>query len=89
MLYHLLYPLHTYFSALNVFRYITFRTVGSTLTAFLILFIVGPWFIRKLQQMQIGQVIRDDGPETHLSKQGVPTMGGVLIVTAILLSTLL
>jgi phospho-N-acetylmuramoyl-pentapeptide-transferase len=89
MLYHLFYPLHTYFSALNVFRYITFRTVGSTLTAFLILFIVGPWFIRKLQEMQIGQVIRADGPESHMSKQGIPTMGGVLILGAMTVSTLL
>ena len=89
MLYHLLYPLHTQFSGLNVFRYITFRSIGAAVTAFLILFLLGPVFIRWLKQQQIGQVIRDDGPETHLSKQGVPTMGGVLIVTAILLSTLL
>ena len=89
MLYHLLYPLHTHFSAFNVFRYITFRTIGGTLTAFLIVFIFGPWFIRKLQKMQIGQVIRDDGPETHLSKQGVPTMGGVLILGAMTFSILL
>ncbi|MGW8161739.1 MAG: phospho-N-acetylmuramoyl-pentapeptide-transferase, partial [Desulfobulbales bacterium] len=79
MLYHFLYSLHTQLSALNVFRYITFRTIGSTITAFLILFVLGPRFIRMLQKMQIGQVIRDDGPETHMSKQGVPTMGGVLI----------
>ncbi len=89
MLYHLLYSLHSHFSALNVFRYITFRSIGSALTAFLIVFFVGPWFIRKLQEMQIGQVIRDDGPESHLSKQGVPTMGGVLILGAMTLSTLL
>ena len=89
MLYHLLYSLHSHFSALNVFRYITFRSIGSALTAFLIIFFVGPWFIRKLQEMQIGQVIRDDGPESHLSKQGVPTMGGVLILGAMTLSTLL
>jgi len=89
MLYHLLYPLHTYFSGLNVFRYITFRTIGSTVTAFVILFLVGPWFIRQLQVLQIGQVVRADGPETHLSKQGVPTMGGVLILGAMTISTLL
>ena len=89
MLYHLLYPLHAHFSALNVFRYITFRTIGGALTAFLIVFIIGPWFIRKLQLMQIGQVIRDDGPESHMSKQGVPTMGGVLILGAMTISTLL
>ncbi len=89
MLYHLLYSLHTQFSALNVFRYITFRSIGSALTAFLIVYFVGPWFIRKLQEMQIGQVIRNDGPESHLSKQGVPTMGGVLILGAMTISTLL
>ena len=89
MLYHLLYSLHTHFSVLNVFRYITFRTIGSALTAFLIIFFVGPWFIRKLKEMQIGQVIRDDGPQSHLSKQGVPTMGGVLILGAMTVSTLL
>lgn len=89
MLYHLLYPLHTHFSVFNVFRYITFRTIGGAITAFLIIFIIGPWFIRKLQQMQIGQVVRDDGPESHLSKQGVPTMGGVLILGAMTVSILL
>ncbi|HHO48085.1 MAG TPA: phospho-N-acetylmuramoyl-pentapeptide-transferase [Desulfobacteraceae bacterium] len=89
MLYHFLYSLHTEFSVLNVFRYITFRTIGSTITAFLILFVFGPMFIRMLQRMQIGQVIRDDGPETHMSKQGIPTMGGVLILGAMTFSTLL
>ncbi len=89
MLYHLLYPLHTQFSALNVFRYITFRSIGSAVTAFLVVFLLGPVFIRWLKQQQIGQVVRSDGPETHLSKQGVPTMGGVLILAAIALSTLL
>ena len=89
MLYHLLYPLHTDFGWLNVFRYITFRTIGGTVTAFIILFIIGPKFIRMLRRMQIGQVVRDDGPETHLSKQGVPTMGGVLILAAMSISTLL
>lgn len=89
MLYHLLYPLHNQFSGLNVFRYITFRSIGGAVTAFLILFLLGPMFIRWLKQQQIGQVIRSDGPETHLSKQGVPTMGGVLILAAISLSTLL
>ena len=89
MLYHLLYPLHTTFGAFNVFRYLTFRSIGSAVTAFLILFILGPLFIRWLTSRQIGQVVRDDGPESHFSKQGVPTMGGVLILISILLSTLL
>jgi phospho-N-acetylmuramoyl-pentapeptide-transferase len=89
MLYHLLYPLHTHFSGLNVFRYITFRSIGGAVTAFLVVFLLGPFFIRWLKSQQIGQVVRDDGPETHLSKQGVPTMGGVLMLAAIGLSTLL
>ncbi len=89
MLYHLLYPLHNSVSAFNVFRYITVRSIGGAVTAFLIMLLLGPWFIRKLKQHQIGQVVRDDGPETHLAKQGVPTMGGVLILAAILGSTLL
>ena len=89
MLYHFLYPLHIHLSVFNVFRYITFRTIGGALTAFLIIFVIGPWFIRKLQQMQIGQVVRDDGPESHMSKQGVPTMGGVLILSAMSVSILL
>ncbi len=89
MLYHLLYPLHTQISAFNVFRYITFRTIYASLTAFLICFIAGPWVIRRLSRMQVGQYIRDDGPETHLSKAGTPTMGGVLILISIIASTLL
>lgn len=89
MLYHLLYPLHTTFIGFNVFRYITFRCIGGAVTAFIILLILGPLFIKAMQKFQIGQVVRDDGPESHLAKQGVPTMGGVLIVGAIVISTLL
>ncbi|MCU0590394.1 MAG: phospho-N-acetylmuramoyl-pentapeptide-transferase [Desulfobacterales bacterium] len=89
MLYHLLYPLHTLFSVLNVFRYITFRTIYASLTAFFICFFLGPWVIERLTRMQVGQYIRDDGPKSHLGKAGTPTMGGVLIVAAITLSTLL
>ena len=89
MLYHLLYPLHTTFIGFNVFRYITFRSIGGAITAFIIMLVLGPIFIRTLKRMQIGQVVRDDGPETHLSKQGVPTMGGILIVFSITVSTLL
>lgn len=89
MLYHLLYPLHNSISAFNVFRYITVRSIGGAVTAFLVMLILGPWFIRRLKQHQIGQVVRDDGPETHLAKQGVPTMGGVLILASITISTLL
>lgn len=89
MIYHLLYPLHTTISAFNVFRYITFRTIYASLTAFLICFFLGPWMIRKLSGMQVGQYIREDGPQTHLQKAGTPTMGGTLIIIAVALSTLL
>jgi len=89
MLYHLLYPLHTLFSILNVFRYITFRTIYASLTAFFICFFLGPWVIERLAQMQVGQYIRDDGPKSHLGKAGTPTMGGVLMIAAITLATLL
>ena len=89
MIYHLLYPLHDKFSYFNVFRYITFRTIYATVTALLICFVIGPWLIRRLQSLQIGQPIRNDGPDTHLSKQGTPTMGGILIIFSIVISTLL
>lgn len=89
MIYHLLYPLHTTFSSLNVFRYITFRTIYAAITALVICFIIGPWLIRKLQSLQISQTIRDDGPESHLVKKGTPTMGGILIIFAVCVSTIL
>lgn len=89
MLYHLLYPLHTAFSYFNVFRYITFRTIYATITALVICFLLGPWLIRKLQALKMGQVIRNDGPEAHLAKEGTPTMGGILIIFAVVVSTLL
>jgi phospho-N-acetylmuramoyl-pentapeptide-transferase len=89
MLYHLLYPLHDKFSALYVFRYITFRTIYATITALVICFILGPWLINKLSSLQIGQSIRKVGPESHFKKEGTPTMGGTLILLAIVLPTLL
>ena len=89
MIYHLLYPLHTSISAFNVFRYITFRTIYASLTAFLICFLLGPWVIKRLRRLQVGQFIREDGPETHFKKSGTPTMGGVLIIGAIVAATLL
>jgi phospho-N-acetylmuramoyl-pentapeptide-transferase len=89
MIYHLLYPLHSVFSVLNVFRYITFRTIYAALTAFFICYFLGPWVIERLTRLQVGQYIRDDGPKSHLGKAGTPTMGGVLIVGAIAVSTLL
>ncbi|OQY13913.1 MAG: phospho-N-acetylmuramoyl-pentapeptide-transferase [Desulfobacteraceae bacterium 4572_19] len=89
MLYHFLYPLHTEITFFNLFRYITFRTIYGGLTAFLICFLLGPFVIRQLSKMQVGQFIRDDGPESHLKKAGTPTMGGVLIIFSIVISTLL
>jgi phospho-N-acetylmuramoyl-pentapeptide-transferase len=89
MLYYFLYPLHNLFSLLNVFRYITFRSVGATLTAFFLVLFLGNAFIRLLKEKQIGQVVRDDGPATHFSKRGVPTMGGMLILFAVIGATLL
>lgn len=89
MLYIWLYPLHTEFSFLNVFRYLTFRIIYAAVTAFLIAFVLAPWLIRKLQELRLGQQVRDDGPSTHLTKSGTPTMGGILILFAVLLSTML
>ena len=89
MIYHFLYPMHTSISAFNVFRYITFRAIYASLTAFIICFLLGPWVIKRLRQMQVGQFIREDGPETHYKKSGTPTMGGVLIIGAVVASTLL
>jgi len=89
VLYHLLYPLHTEYSVLYVFRYITFRTIYATITALLIAFMFGPWLIAALQRLQIGQSIRKVGPESHFVKEGTPTMGGALILLAIILPTLL
>jgi len=77
------------FSFLNIFRYITFRTIYGGLTAFLICFIFGPFVIRKLTKMQIGQIIQTDGPKSHLGKQGTPTMGGILILFSIFMTTLI
>jgi len=89
MIYHFLYPLHTTISGFNVFRYITFRTIYASVTAFLICFFLGPWVIRKLTKLQVGQYIREDGPESHFQKAGTPTMGGVLILFSVIVSTLL
>jgi phospho-N-acetylmuramoyl-pentapeptide-transferase len=90
MLYYILYLwLQRYFSTLNVFRYITVRTVYASLTAMFLAFVFGPWLIKKLREMQIGQYIREEGPEAHQKKKGTPTMGGVLIVLSTLVPTLL
>lgn len=84
MFYHLLYSHAHEFGALNVFRYITFRTFLSFFTAFFICLITGPYFINTLKRRHFGQSIRDDGPQTHKKKQGTPTMGGGLILLGVL-----
>jgi phospho-N-acetylmuramoyl-pentapeptide-transferase len=89
MLYNWLVPLADTYGALNVFRYITFRTAAATFTALYISLVHGPWLIRKLREFQIGQVIRAEGPQTHRPKAGTPTMGGLLILTAALVPTIL
>ncbi|MCU0643630.1 MAG: phospho-N-acetylmuramoyl-pentapeptide-transferase [bacterium] len=89
MFYHLFYPLKTFVSWLNIFNYITFRAASAAILALLISFIIGPMIIRLLQRMQIGETIRKDGPQTHLKKAGTPTMGGIIILIAILFPTLL
>lgn len=90
MLYYLFYDvLHRYWSPLNVFRYITVRTALASLTALFLSLLLGPWMIRRLRAMQIGQYIREEGPQHHHAKAGTPTMGGLLIITAIIIPTLL
>jgi phospho-N-acetylmuramoyl-pentapeptide-transferase len=89
MLFHLAQYLQDFYSGFNVFNYLTLRAILGVLTALLISFIVGPSMIRKLGQYNIGQTVRDDGPESHFSKAGTPTMGGALILVAIGISTVL
>ena len=90
MLYWLLYEkLFPFFHPFRIFRYLTFRTVFASLTALFIAMFIGPYVIQKLREFQIGQYIREDGPQSHMKKSGTPTMGGVLIVIAILLPTVL
>jgi phospho-N-acetylmuramoyl-pentapeptide-transferase len=87
--YHLLYPLHEHFAPFNVFRYITFRAAYALATALFIALFLGPPVIRRLRALKIGQKVRDDGPQSHLPKAGTPTMGGVLMVISIAVTTLL
>jgi phospho-N-acetylmuramoyl-pentapeptide-transferase len=89
MLYKIIYLFHTDLSWLNVFRYITFRTIVATLCSLVLIFIFGNRVIRRLRVMQVGQVIREDGPPNHKDKAGTPTMGGCLILPIIMASTLL
>ncbi len=90
MFYYIFFELLTdVFSPLNVFRYISFRSIYATVTALLIALLFGPLVIRHLRRLKIGQYIQEDGPHTHLSKAGTPTMGGVLIISSVLISTFL
>ena len=89
MLYHIFYPLAANIKLFNIFKYLTFRTIYAMITALVVCFILGPWIIRRLESLQARQVIRTDGPESHLQKQGTPTMGGVIILAAIVIPTLL
>ena len=89
MFYYLLYPLRDIFFGFNIFGYISFRAVGAAITALLISFIFGPKIIRTLKSHQIGETIRLDGPKTHLNKEGTPTMGGIIVLLAVVLPTFL
>jgi phospho-N-acetylmuramoyl-pentapeptide-transferase len=89
MLYTFLFRFHAQIPVLNVIQYITFRTAAASLTALIISLLLGPWLIRKLREFQIGQIIRHEGPASHAPKAGTPTMGGLLILTASLVPTLL
>ncbi|MDE3178134.1 MAG: phospho-N-acetylmuramoyl-pentapeptide-transferase [Acidobacteriota bacterium] len=89
MFYYLYLKFHSHLHLLNLFRYITFRTAAASLTALLLSLILGPWLIGKLKEFQVGQYIREEGPASHKSKAGTPTMGGVLIGLCIIVPTLL
>ena len=89
MLYHLLVPLTKYLSVFNVFNYISFRAAGAVVTALLLSFLVGPLILRRLQAMQVHQVVREGTPDSHASKNTTPTMGGLIILTAVIVPTLL
>ncbi len=89
MLYHLLAPLAEHHIFFNLFRYITFRAAGAMATALLLSFAMGPAVIRWLQELRVGQVVRTEGPQSHLAKAGTPTMGGLLIIIATTVATLL
>ncbi|MBN1211813.1 MAG: phospho-N-acetylmuramoyl-pentapeptide-transferase [candidate division Zixibacteria bacterium] len=89
MLYHLLLPLTEYVSGFNLFRYITFRTAGATVTAIIICLFLGPFFINLLKKYQVRESIRLEGPTSHQKKAGTPTMGGLIILAGIIIPSLL
>ena len=89
MLFHLFAQLRGNVGLFNVFRYVSTRTMLATMTSLLITFALAPWFIRRARARQLGEVIRDDGPTTHAVKQVTPTMGGALIIMALVTGTVL
>ena len=89
MLYHVFYPLKIFLSSFNIFSYITFRALCAMATALFLSFVIGPSIISYLKKLQYVQIIRSDGPQTHLAKSGTPTMGGILILISVIVSTLL
>lgn len=89
MLYHFLYPLAKYYGIFNVFQYITFRTIYAAVTALVLSFLIGPYLIEKLRVLKFGEVVREDGPVSHFSKAGTPTMGGAIILLIVLATVLL
>ncbi|MBI5235335.1 MAG: phospho-N-acetylmuramoyl-pentapeptide-transferase [Deltaproteobacteria bacterium] len=89
MLYYFLYPLAKYHTVFNVFQYITFRTIYAAITALILSFLVGPYLIERLKSMNVGEVVRKDGPPNHLGKEGTPTMGGAIILLVLVVSVLL
>ncbi len=89
MLYHFLFPLSEFHTIFNVFQYITFRTIYAAVTSLVLSFVLGPYLIRKLKRLKVQDVIRSDGPSTHASKEGTPTMGGAIILLVILFSVML
>ncbi|MBP3731075.1 MAG: phospho-N-acetylmuramoyl-pentapeptide-transferase, partial [Mailhella sp.] len=88
MLYNVLVPFSQSFSVLNIFRYITFRSASALIFALLFTILTGPWFLKKLAALKVGQPILEYVPE-HMGKSGTPTMGGILIIAGTVLSTLL
>src|SRR5579864_7001007 len=89
MFYYLYLWFHNQFHVFNLFRYVTFRTAYASLTALFLSLSLGPWVIKKLKDFQVGQYIREEGPQSHQAKAGTPTMGGVLILLCVVVPTLL
>ncbi len=89
MLYYFLFPLAKHHTIFNVFQYITFRTIYAAITALGLSFVIGPYFIGRLKTLNVGEVVRKDGPPNHSSKEGTPTMGGAIILLVVILSVLL